>query len=72
MLIRDPTDQKNVKSVLGKDANALVWPRGPPEDEDDEDEENVENFTNQRFMRLGTFNPYFLLRGIFAHIDVIV
>ncbi|KAF9453228.1 nucleotide-diphospho-sugar transferase [Macrolepiota fuliginosa MF-IS2] len=36
---------------LGKDSNALVWPRGPPDEE--EDIEDVENYNNQRFMRLG-------------------
>ncbi|CAA7271788.1 unnamed protein product [Cyclocybe aegerita] len=40
------------KKSLGKDSNAIVWPRGPP-DEEDEDEESPENYKNQRFMRLG-------------------
>ncbi|KAF9567546.1 nucleotide-diphospho-sugar transferase [Agrocybe pediades] len=39
------------KTALGKDSNAIVWPRGPPEEEDDE--EGPENYRNQRFMRLG-------------------
>lgn len=37
--------------MLGKDSNALVWPRGPPDEEDDED--GMENYKNLRFMRLG-------------------
>ncbi|KAJ3516892.1 hypothetical protein NLJ89_g845 [Agrocybe chaxingu] len=40
------------KKSLGKDSNAIVWPREPP-DEEDEDEESPENYKNQRFMRLG-------------------
>ncbi|KJA27539.1 hypothetical protein HYPSUDRAFT_198273 [Hypholoma sublateritium FD-334 SS-4] len=40
------------KNGLGKDTNAVVWPRGRPVDEE-EDEEGPENFQNQRFMRLG-------------------
>jgi len=40
------------KTGLGKDSNAIVWPRGPPDEEDDE--EGPENWKNQRFMRLGT------------------
>lgn len=39
------------KAPFGKAFNAIVWPRGPPHD--DEDEEGPENFKNQRFMRLG-------------------
>ncbi|KAF8902045.1 nucleotide-diphospho-sugar transferase [Gymnopilus junonius] len=39
------------KTTLGPDTNAIVWPRGPPDEEDDE--EGPENYRNQRFMRLG-------------------
>ncbi|KDR81526.1 hypothetical protein GALMADRAFT_239531 [Galerina marginata CBS 339.88] len=39
------------KTALGKDSNAIVWPRGPPDEEDDE--EGPENYKNLRFMRLG-------------------
>lgn len=41
------------KTSLGKDSNAIVWPRGPPDEEDDED--GPENFKNQRYMRIGEF-----------------
>lgn len=42
---------------LGKDTNAIVWPRGPSADED-EDDEGPETFKNQKFMRLGMlFHP---------------
>lgn len=53
-------DQETIakNSILGKDSNALVWPRDPPDDE--EDEEGPENYTNQRFMRLGMFSFFFL------------
>lgn len=46
------TDQVTIKGNinLGKDSNALVWPKGPP---DEEDLDDVENYNNQRFMRLG-------------------
>lgn len=41
------------KTSLGKDSNAIVWPREPPDEEDDE--EGPENFKNQRYMRIGGF-----------------
>ena len=41
------------KTGLGKDSNAIVWPRGPSDEEDDE--EGPENFENQRYMRIGMF-----------------
>ncbi|KAK0450768.1 nucleotide-diphospho-sugar transferase [Armillaria borealis] len=44
------TGQSSIFVQLGKDSNAIVWPRDAP---DDEDEDDVENHTNQRFMRLG-------------------
>jgi len=48
-----PLEQDSIdKTGLGKDSNAIVWPRGPPDEEDDE--EGPENWKNQRFMRLGT------------------
>ncbi|XP_006458207.1 hypothetical protein AGABI2DRAFT_64187 [Agaricus bisporus var. bisporus H97] len=37
---------------LGKDSNALLWPRGSPDEEDDV--EDVENYRNQRFMRIAS------------------
>lgn len=43
---------------LGNDSNALVWPKGPP---DEEDLEDVENYNNQRFMRLGSCAPLFFI-----------
>ncbi|KAK0503156.1 nucleotide-diphospho-sugar transferase [Armillaria luteobubalina] len=43
-------NQSSIFVQLGKDSNAIVWPRDAP---DDEDEDDVENHTNQRFMRLG-------------------
>ena len=47
-------DQESIdKTGLGKDSNAIVWPRGPPEEEDEE--EGPENFKNQRYMRIGVF-----------------
>jgi translation initiation factor eIF-2B subunit epsilon len=47
-------DQESIdKTSLGKDSNAIVWPRGPPDEEDDE--EGPENFKNQRYMRIGVF-----------------
>ncbi|PPQ70755.1 hypothetical protein CVT25_000076 [Psilocybe cyanescens] len=39
------------RSALGKDSNAIVWPRAPPDEEDEV--EGPENYENQRFMRLG-------------------
>ncbi|KAF8797938.1 nucleotide-diphospho-sugar transferase [Phlegmacium glaucopus] len=42
------------KTSLGKESNAILWPRGPPDEEDDE--EGPENFNNQRYMRIGD-NP---------------
>ncbi|KAF8163214.1 nucleotide-diphospho-sugar transferase, partial [Crassisporium funariophilum] len=39
------------RTALGKDSNAIVWPRGPPDEEDDE--EGPENYKNLAYMRLG-------------------
>jgi hypothetical protein len=48
--------------TLGSDSNALVWPRGPSEE--DEDLESVENFNNRRLMRIGPDLPLpFLSEG---------
>ncbi|TRM61898.1 nucleotide-diphospho-sugar transferase [Schizophyllum amplum] len=48
--------QDSLHATLGKDSNAIVWPREEPEEEEqsdvDDDEYNVENPRNQRFMRL--------------------
>ena len=47
-------DQKFIdKTNLGKDSNAIVWPREPSDEEDDD--EGPENFKNQRYMRIGVF-----------------
>ena len=43
-------DQNTTPNTLGKDSNALVWPRGPP---DDDAEEELDNYKNERFLRLG-------------------
>ncbi|KAJ6547467.1 translation initiation factor eif-2b [Mycena capillaripes] len=43
-------NQERASSILGKDTNALVWPRGPSE-EDDED--GIADYKNQRVRRLG-------------------
>ncbi|KDQ60712.1 hypothetical protein JAAARDRAFT_190866 [Jaapia argillacea MUCL 33604] len=45
-------NQASVTAILGKDSNAIVWPKGSPE-EDDEDVDEVETFNNQRLMRIG-------------------
>lgn len=39
---------------LGVNSNALVWPKGPPDD-GEEDLDDVENYRNQRYMRLGPY-----------------
>ena len=44
-------DQENAPGILGEGSNAIVWPQGPPEDDEDADE--VERFDNQRLMRIG-------------------
>ncbi|KAJ7470669.1 nucleotide-diphospho-sugar transferase [Mycena latifolia] len=43
-------NQDGALSILGKDSNAIVWPRGPAE-EDDED--GIANYKNQRVRQLG-------------------
>ncbi|KAH9946000.1 nucleotide-diphospho-sugar transferase [Epithele typhae] len=43
--------QKDVAEIVGQDSNALVWPRGSPEEEDELDER--ESYNNQRLMRMG-------------------
>ncbi|KAJ7582893.1 nucleotide-diphospho-sugar transferase [Mycena floridula] len=47
-------NQGTIVSNLGAGSNAIVWPRGPPDEDDDED--GIESYRNQRFMRLGD-NP---------------
>ncbi|KAF5330335.1 hypothetical protein D9619_005811 [Psilocybe cf. subviscida] len=53
--VENNQDEKDLVS-LGKDTNAIVWPRGPSADED-EDDEGPETFKNQKFMRLGETAP---------------
>ncbi|KAJ6596797.1 nucleotide-diphospho-sugar transferase [Mycena vulgaris] len=43
-------NQDGASSILGKDSNAIVWPRGPSE-EDDED--GIASYKNQRFRQIG-------------------
>ena len=31
------TDQKPIPTMLGKDSNALIWPRGTPDEDEDQD-----------------------------------
>jgi translation initiation factor eIF-2B subunit epsilon len=46
--------QSSFKVSLGKESNALIWPRGPVLEEDEsEEEQGPESFANQRFMRIG-------------------
>ncbi|KAF9053571.1 nucleotide-diphospho-sugar transferase [Hymenopellis radicata] len=42
--------QPSLVPRLGQDANAIIWPKAPP---DDDDEGDVENYRNQRYMRIG-------------------
>lgn len=44
-------DQGDNTAILGQGSNAIVWPKGPSEDDDEMDE--VERFNNQRLMRIG-------------------
>ncbi|KAF9456787.1 nucleotide-diphospho-sugar transferase [Collybia nuda] len=44
-------NQDSYPNVLGEQSNALVWPKGPPVDNDEEDE--LANYNNERFMRIG-------------------
>lgn len=44
------SEQSSISSNLGKDSNAIIWPRGPP---DDEEEDNIESYSNQRLNRIG-------------------
>lgn len=50
-----PTDQGDHSSILGEGSNAIVWPKGPSED--DEEMEEVERYDNQRLMRIGKHLP---------------
>ncbi len=47
------TDQEGVEEIVGKGSNALVWPRGAPEEDETLDER--EQYNNQRLMRMCTF-----------------
>jgi translation initiation factor eIF-2B subunit epsilon len=49
---------------LGRDSNAIVWPRRLPEE--DENPESVENVTNMRFMRIGLDFALFETRSILS------
>ncbi|TFK83474.1 nucleotide-diphospho-sugar transferase [Polyporus arcularius HHB13444] len=44
--------QEDAATILGKDSNALVWPRGSPADDEDELDER-EHYNNLRLMRIG-------------------
>jgi translation initiation factor eIF-2B subunit epsilon len=46
-------DQDAFASSLGKDSNALIWRKGPSED--DEDEDGPDNYSNLKYLRIGTF-----------------
>jgi hypothetical protein len=46
-------DQKLTPNTLGKDSNALVWPRGPP---DDGEENELNIYKNERFLRIGMYS----------------
>lgn len=48
-------DQDSTSAIIGEGSNAIVWPKGPREDDEELDE--VERFDNQRLMRLGLFLP---------------
>ena len=57
------TDQDSIDKVaLGKDTNAVMWPRGPPDEDEDEEDEGPENYKNQRFMKLGMNGLFFSLQ----------
>lgn len=48
-------DQDDHTAVLGEGSNAIVWPKGPSEDDEEMDE--VERYDNQRLMRIGKPSP---------------
>ncbi len=54
IILMSPPDpgQPSLVPRLGQDANAIIWPKAPP---DDDDEDDVENYRNQRYMRIGLF-----------------
>ncbi|KAI0709378.1 nucleotide-diphospho-sugar transferase [Earliella scabrosa] len=43
--------QEDAPQIVGKGSNALVWPRGSPDEEEELDER--ESYNNQRLMRIG-------------------
>lgn len=43
-------NQDSTPKTLGKDSNALVWPKSPP---DDAEEDELDNYKNERFLWLG-------------------
>ncbi|KAI0797687.1 hypothetical protein C8Q75DRAFT_861962 [Abortiporus biennis] len=47
----EANQDKSVVSILGEGSNAIVWPKGPRENDDEIDE--VERYDNQRLMRIG-------------------
>lgn len=64
--LRGYADQDSGYSALGKDSNAIVWPRGAP---DEEDVENPDNYTNMRFMRIGLTHFFPVLRR--SHTEIL-
>ncbi|KAL6305413.1 nucleotide-diphospho-sugar transferase [Sparassis latifolia] len=47
----EANQSEDVISIISEGSNAVVWPRGPPSEEDEED--GVESYDNQRLMRIG-------------------
>lgn len=56
MLTPKFTDQDLTHITLGHDSNALVWPKGPPSDDDTEEDE-LDSYKNERYLRLGVYSP---------------
>jgi translation initiation factor eIF-2B subunit epsilon len=57
--------------LFGKDSNAIVWPRGPPDEEDDE--LGPENWRNQQFMKIGnSIRPFSTLDNRRLSFDQVV
>jgi len=46
--------QDSTTKTLGKDSNALIWPRGLP---DDVTEDELDSYRNERLLRLGMHFP---------------
>ncbi len=57
IILTSRADQEDAARILGKDSNALVWPRGSPADDEDELDER-EHYNNLRLMRIGTCNAF--------------